>query len=364
MAIPRAMRALMGQVVARRYRVGDIIGIGGMAIVFRGLHLALQRDVAIKVLRPEYGEHAEVAKRFEREARAAATFDHPNCRQVFDCGQTEHGLKFMAMQLLEGCELAKVIGRPLPPSQCIHLAQQILRGLDHAHQRGVIHRDLKPDYVFVTRDHDGREVLKIMDFGIAKVVDDDLMDGLTTKVGAIVGTPAYMSPEQALGDEIDPRADLYSVGIILYELLTGGPPFTSTDSRELMQSHVAGRIPPLPDNVPKVVKAGFSKLVAVHREHRYADAQEALGAFERITATLKRDPTPWVRLLDGSTVATPVLQRAHDSKLEAIDGALRRVLAQRTPVLEDALRPGIRTPVSELEADDIEIVEDQGPRPK
>ena len=357
-AIPRAIRDLVGQVIAARYLVHEIIGVGGMAVVFRARQMALGRDVAIKVLRPEYGEHVEIAKRFDREARAAAKFDHPNCRQVLDCGHTEGGLKFMAMQLLEGCELAKVIGQPLPASQCIHLLQQILRGLDYAHQRRVIHRDLKPDNVFVTRDHDGVEILKIMDFGIAKLVDDDLGDGLTTKVGAIVGTPAYMSPEQALGEEIDPRADLYSVGIILYELLSGAPPFTTTDARTLMQAHVEGRIPPLPVEIPSAIKAGLAKLLARRREHRYADAQSALTAMQRIAATLQRDPTPWIRLLDQPSTPTPARRGPDNSKLEAIDGALRRVLAQHTPVLEHELRDGIRTPVIDLELDDIEVVDD------
>jgi serine/threonine protein kinase len=355
-AIPRAIQALMGQVVAGRYLVDTIIGVGGMAVVFRGQHLALKRDVAIKVLRPEFGEHFEVAKRFDREARAAAAFDHPNCRRVFDCGQTESGLKFMAMQLLEGCELAHVIGRPFPPSQCIHLVQQILRGLDHAHQHRVIHRDLKPDNVFVTRDHEGREILKIVDFGIAKLVDEELVDGLTTKVGAIVGTPAYMSPEQALGEEIDARADLYALGIIFYELLTGAPPFDANDSRALMQAHVRGRIPPLHPEIPSIVKAGLAKLLARRREQRYADAQAALTAMQRMASTLQRDPTPWIPLLDrGAPSPTPA--PGHDGGLAAFDGALRRVLATHTPVLEDGLRQGIRTPVAELELDDIELID-------
>ena len=355
----------MGTVVADRYLVDKIIGVGGMAVVFRGQHLMLKRDVAIKVLRPEYGENEEIAARFDREARAASGFDHPNCRQVFDCGVTKNGLKFMAMQLLKGRELAKVIGQPLPPSQCIHLAVQILRGLDHAHQRGVIHRDLKPDNIFVTTDHKGHEILKIVDFGIAKIVDEHLVDGLTTKVGAIVGTPAYMSPEQALGEEIDGRADLYAVGIILYELLTGAPPFRSKDSRKLMKAHIGGRIPPLPPTTPTLVTAGLSKLLARDRKNRYGNAPDAITALNRIASSLKSDGTPWVNLLEvpprkpppqeplkGGTQPAgppPVAAAGPDSKLEAIDGALKDFLAQHTPVAEEALRSGIRTPLSDFD---------------
>ena len=266
-ALPRQLK-LQGKVVAGRYLVEELIGIGGMAVVFRGQHMGLGRAVAIKVLRPEYGDNPEIAHRFTREARASSGFDHPNCRAVLDCGELENGLKFMAMQLLEGRELAKVLGKPLPPSQCIALTLQVLRGLDHAHRHGVVHRDLKPDNLFVTKDHHDNDLLKIVDFGIARIVDEKLADGLTTKVGAIVGTPAYMSPEQALGEDIDGRADLYSVGMILYEMLTGAPPFSSTEARELMKAHVAGRIPPLPPTVPPLVNAGLGTT------YTYTDAVE------------------------------------------------------------------------------------------
>ena len=206
--LPRALQVLLGTVVAKRYVVDDFLGMGGMAVVFRGRHATLARKVAIKFLRPEYAHNPEVSKRFDREARAASNFDHPNCIQVFDCGETKHGLKFIVMPLLEGNELSRVLGIPLPPSQAVALGAQLLRGLEHAHSHGIVHRDLKPDNIFVTRDHERRETLKIVDFGIAKIVDQHHADGLQTKVGAIVGTPAYMSPEQAMGSDIDPRADL------------------------------------------------------------------------------------------------------------------------------------------------------------
>lgn len=360
--------------MAGRYLVEELIGVGGMAVVFRGQHMGLGRAVAIKVLRPEYGENPEIAARFTREARASSGFDHPNCRAVLDCGELENGLKFMAMQLLEGRELAKVLGKPLPPSQCIALTLQVLRGLDHAHRHGVVHRDLKPDNLFVTKDHHGNDLLKIVDFGIARIVDEKLADGLTTKVGAIVGTPAYMSPEQALGEDIDGRADLYSVGMILYEMLTGAPPFASTEARELMKAHVAGRIPPLPPTVPPLVNAGLSKLIARDRNKRYADAAAAIAGLERIARTLRSDAKPWVRLLDepvrqrsrpaapkappapapaeppraAAAAAAPVYaaeptgEDTHHRKLRALDDALNKVLETNTPIAHESLQTGIR----------------------
>ncbi len=357
--------------MAGRYLVEELIGVGGMAVVFRGQHKGLGRAVAIKVLRPEYGENPEIAARFAREARASSGFDHPNCRAVLDCGELENGLKFMAMQLLEGRELAKVLGRPLPPSQCIALTLQVLRGLDHAHRHGVVHRDLKPDNLFVTKDAHGNDLLKIVDFGIARIVDEKLADGLTTKVGAIVGTPAYMSPEQALGEDIDGRADLYSVGMILYEMLTGAPPFSATEARELMKAHVAGRVPPLPPSVPPLINAGLSKLIARDRDKRYADAASAIAGLERIAKALRNDPKPWVRLLDAPSrprkeppkkppaAAPPPPPRAaaaaaaayvpgsggedtHHRKLRALDDALNRVLETHTPIAQESLQTGIR----------------------
>ena len=366
-ALPRQLK-LQGKVVAGRYLVEELVGIGGMAVVFRGQHMGLCRAVAIKVLRPEYGENPEIAARFAREARASSGFDHPNCRAVLDCGELENGLKFMAMQLLEGRELAKVLVQPLPPSQCIALTLQVLRGLDHAHRHGVVHRDLKPDNLFVTKDHHGNDLLKIVDFGIARIVDEKLADGLTTKVGAIVGTPAYMSPEQALGEDIDGRADLYSVGMILYEMLTGAPPFSSKEARELMKAHVAGRVPPLPPTVPPLVAAGLSKLIARDRDKRYADAAAAIAGLERIARTLRSDAKPWVRLLDtpapqlprrdipkAAPAPAPALparpsdyapgrapEDTHHRKLRALDDALNRVLETHTPIAQESLQTGIR----------------------
>lgn len=374
-ALPRQLK-LQGKVVAGRYLVEELIGVGGMAVVFRGQHMGLGRAVAIKVLRPEYGDNPEIAARFAREARASSGFDHPNCRAVLDCGELENGLKFMAMQLLEGRELAKVLGKPLPPSQCIALTLQVLRGLDHAHRHGVVHRDLKPDNLFVTKDHHGNDLLKIVDFGIARIVDEKLADGLTTKVGAIVGTPAYMSPEQALGEDIDGRADLYSVGMILYEMLTGAPPFSSTDARTLMKAHVAGRVPPLPPSVPPLINAGLSKLIAREREKRYSDAASAIGGLERIARTLRSDAKPWVRLLDkpaprrqqkppaAAPQPAPAEARqappsagpdaeptdyavkpgddTHHRKLRALDDALNKVLETHTPIAHESLQTGIR----------------------
>ncbi len=301
--LPRALRPLLGSVVAKRYVVDGFLGMGGMAVVFRGRHATLDRKVAIKFMRPEYSLNADVSRRFDREARAASNFDHPNCIEVFDCGETTHGLKFIVMPLLEGVELGSVLGEPFPPAQAVWLGMQLLRGLEHAHGHGVVHRDLKPDNIFVTLDHERREQLKIVDFGIAKLLQQQASDGLHTKVGAIVGTPAYMSPEQAMGTTVDARADLYSLGIILYHMLTGSPPFKAADARGLLFQQVSMEPKPIAESVPELVRRLVEALMAKDRDDRPPSAATALNAFEHVFEQMVPDFSSWIPLLTTSSRA-------------------------------------------------------------
>ncbi len=303
--LPRALKPLLGTVVAKRYVVDGFLGMGGMAVVFSGRHATLDRKVAIKFMRPEYSLNADVSRRFDREARAASNFDHPNCIEVFDCGETHHGLKFIVMPLLEGVELGSVLGEPYPAPQVVWLGIQLLRGLEHAHGHGVVHRDLKPDNIFVTLDHERRELLKIVDFGIAKLLKKQVSDGLQTKVGAIVGTPAYMSPEQAMGTGIDDRADLYSLGVILYHMLAGEAPFRAADPRGLLFQQVSMEAKPLPSRVPELVTRLVTALMAKERDERPASATAALAAFERVWRQLHNDKTPWIQMVEARESAHP-----------------------------------------------------------
>jgi hypothetical protein len=196
-------------------------------------------------------------------------------------------MKFMIMQLLEGRELAHLLhDGPLEPLRALELTVQIIRGLEHAHRQGVIHRDIKPENVFVTRDHDDREVLKLVDFGIAKIVDATIDDKHKTLAGMVFGTPAYMSPEQAMGVEADARSDLYSTGVLLYQMLSGKLPFDNEDPVALVRMQVSADPDPLPPSVPPVLSATVARLLQKDRDKRFQTAGEALQVLDALRAML------------------------------------------------------------------------------
>ena len=284
------LEALVGTTMAGRYRLDALIGIGGMGAVFRAHHLLLKRDVAIKVLHPELTSNEDISRRFDREAQSAARLDHPNIIPVTEFGSTEDGMKYMVMQLLAGKELGTLMGRPLEPLRAMELEVQILRGLEHAHGNGVIHRDLKPENVFVTEDHEGEEVLKLVDFGIAKIVDESDEDSERaqplTRLGLVFGTPHYMSPEQATGSEIDHRTDIYSAGVLLYQMLAGKLPFDHDDPVSLIRMQVTVDPPPLPEGVPVPLVRVVNMMMAKQRDRRYPDARSARKALQAVQAKL------------------------------------------------------------------------------
>ncbi len=279
------LQGLVGKTVAGRYRVDALIGVGGMAAVFRAHHEGLKRDLALKVLHPNLSANTEMSARFEREARSASRLDHPNCVQVTDFGATDDGMMYMVMQLLEGEELTGMLKERLESPRAVELVLQILRGLEHAHGKGVVHRDIKPENVFVTQDHDGEEVLKLVDFGIAKLTDATV-DTHKTSAGLVFGTPAYMSPEQAMGVEADSRADLYSTGILFYQMLAGRLPIDNDDPVALVRMQVAVDPDPLPSGVPPVVAGVVARLLEKNRDHRFQTATEVIETLENIELML------------------------------------------------------------------------------
>ncbi|PRP93852.1 Serine/threonine-protein kinase PknB [Enhygromyxa salina] len=281
--------ALVGAVLHDRYEVQSLLGSGGMGAVFRARHTGLERDVAIKVLRPELGRDSSVAKRFEREATSASRLDHPNCVRVTDFGTTEDGTTYLVMELLEGSELEARLGRPWAPEAMIETAKQMLCGLEHAHHFGIIHRDLKPENVFLTTDFRGEELVKLVDFGIAKLLDEQGVEKLTRQ-GIVFGTPRYMAPEQAAGGKIDARSDLYAAGLIFYEMLAGRPPFEADEPAQLLRMQIMAPPPPLPESVPAALAGVVDKLLEKSKADRYASAREVIDALETAAASLAPGP--------------------------------------------------------------------------
>ena len=283
--IPSAItdaRSLVGTVLADRYRIDAMLGEGGMGAVFRAHHLLMDRDVALKVLHPELGRDPEISARFDREAQTAARLEHSNIVAVLDFGATPAGFRFLVMPLLSGAELRSMTGRPMPPERVLWLGVQLFAALEHAHARSVVHRDLKPENVFVVRDEQGREQLKLVDFGLAKLAEGASTGPALTRIGQVFGTPAYMSPEQARGETVDARTDLYSAGLILYELLAGRLPFVDEDVVALLQRQIHEPPPPLPESIDPRLRDLVMRLLAKDREQRPPDASAAKQALEAI----------------------------------------------------------------------------------
>ena len=279
--------ALFGE----RYSIEKEIGRGGMGRVFAALDLRLGRKVAVKVLAP--GAHGdEQLRRFQVEARAAASLQQPNILDVYDVG-VEAGEPYIVSELLEGRTLRERLSAgPLPPAEALRCARQLAAGLAAAHANGVVHRDLKPENLFITRD----ERLKILDFGIAKLLRSTAPgragQGSPTESGAIVGTTAYMSPEQVRGASVDPRSDVFSFGAILHEMLAGGPAFAGGSAVETGYAVLSSPPASLPGTVPRDLARIVSRCLAKDPADRYEDAAALAKDLERVSASATAG-RPW-----------------------------------------------------------------------
>ena len=244
---------VIGTLVAGRYRILKPLGEGGMGQVYLAEHEAIEKKVAVKVLRREYSEKPDIVARFQQEAVSASRIKHPNVLDVFDFGQLDNGCFFLAMEFLEGNDLADELTRHrlIDPQRGVRFALQICRALAAAHSRGVVHRDMKPENVFLQHIGDGEEIVKIVDFGIAQLrtteeaAASEPKRRRLTRTGMIFGTPEYMAPEQAAGKKADLRVDIYATGIILYEMFTGAVPFTGDTFMAVLAAHLNDPTPPM-----------------------------------------------------------------------------------------------------------------------
>ena len=282
---------LVGQIVLDRYLVESELGAGAMGTVYKGSHIKLKRPVAIKVLHDEFVHEPTMIARFRREAHLAAKLSHPNVIGVLDVGQTANGHQVMVMEFAEGPTLTEVMTIAPARRRVIQLVRQLLLGLVHAHGEGLIHRDLKPDNIIVEISQDGTEIPRIVDFGIAilREPDGEFGERLTAS-GMMLGTPLYMSPEQAQCDPIDFRADLFSLGVILYEMMAGKPPFSGT-SMEIAVANISRDPPPISQRAPgrevdPALELYARKMMARRADNRFASAKEALDMLDLVD----RDP--------------------------------------------------------------------------
>jgi serine/threonine protein kinase len=279
---------ILGQVLGS-YRIARVLGEGGMGRVYLGVHPQIHSHVAIKVLSEECARDRVLVERFVAEARAVNLIRHENIVSVVDISALSDGRPYIVMERLEGESLGELLRRgPLPLGTLSRLMSDVLRGLAAAHDQGIIHRDLKPDNIFVLKS--GRA--KILDFGIAKLMPGVGSIDEGTRTGTLLGTPFYMAPEQALGRPVDPRSDLYSIGVILYECVTGRRPFSGTTLYELLKQHVEVEPPP-PTSMRRDLSPGFEAVIrrALEKQpqHRFQSALELSRALEHVQTELGAD---------------------------------------------------------------------------
>jgi eukaryotic-like serine/threonine-protein kinase len=308
-ADPAALRNLVGAVLSRRFRLTKRIGDGGMGEVYAAEPVDGGTPIAVKILHPEFVTDPQVLARFLDEARVCERLIHPNIVRVYECLKAEDGSPYIAMELLDGVPLGAYTqnGGRVPVAQAIPILQGILAGLAAAHAQGIVHRDLKPDNVILTRDAHGRFVVKLLDFGIAKVMDVAGGMGQKTRTGMLLGTPAYMSPEQIKSaKDVDARTDLWSAGVMFYEMVTGRVAFPAPTEYARLAAVVTSNPEPVESVDPQLLPLGpfVTRALEKDRAARFQTALEMARALGAVAQTI--DP------LGGSRNDAPALSRLPD----------------------------------------------------
>lgn len=337
----------VGTLLADRYRVDKLLGEGGMGQVYRAEHVHMRKAVALKVLHRELTAQPEIVARFEREAVAAARIEHPHVAAATDFGRLADGSFYLVLEFVEGKSLTKLVaeaGRLAAP-RALWIARQISDALSTAHQAGIVHRDLKPDNVMLVARDDNEDFVKVLDFGIAKVQSEDTGDQpVLTKVGTVFGTPEYMAPEQARGIAADARADLYTLGMILYEMLSGKTAFADSELLVVLTRQMTKEPPPLPSDIDAETQALVMTLLSKEPDER---VQTAADLCDRIDALLARQRSNVVAsraypVVQGSAPTDePVLARFRE-QAEALAGSLGRALEARAPSVKALMLKPLR----------------------
>jgi tRNA A-37 threonylcarbamoyl transferase component Bud32 len=283
----------LGKTFDGRYFIEQVLGEGGMGVVYRGKHKVIDKRVAIKVLRGEMAKDKEITERFLQEAKAASAIGNPHIIDISDFGQLPDGSTYFVMEFLAGKSLTDVMNeaRPVPVPRLLHIAKQIATGLGAAHEAGIVHRDLKPDNVMLVNRGADKDFCKILDFGIAKVGGEG---SRLTRAGSIFGTPHYMSPEQAAGTPVEARTDIYSFGVILYEMASGKVPFDADNFMGILTQHMYKKPPwirelvPAP-NIPTGLDAIIQKCLTKKPEGRYVSMGAVVDELDKVEKGLPPD---------------------------------------------------------------------------
>jgi tRNA A-37 threonylcarbamoyl transferase component Bud32 len=340
----QAGASLVGSVLGGRYRIERLLGSGGMGSVYRAEHVLMRKACAVKVLHREMTQVKEVVARFEREAVAAARIEHPNVATATDFGQLEDGSFYLVLEFIEGKSLSRCIHEQgaLAEERALLITRQIADALAAAHRAGIVHRDLKPDNVMlITKD--GGELVKVLDFGIAKVTLEDTPaeQQALTRLNTVMGTPEYMAPEQARGEAVDLRADLYTVGVILYEMLAGSSPFRHEDFVVVLTKKLTEDPPPLPAEVSAPTRQLVSQLLKRTPSERPEDASSVVAT---IDAILGYSPAPSLAFapVSGQIAArsTPKLTLSREPRTEPV--AYANTVVGQAPLAEPPATPSAR----------------------
>ncbi len=292
----------IGQLVAGEFRIEARVGTGGMGSVYRAAQPEMNRHVAIKILHRKYSARPDLVSRFKREARAMSHLSHPNTARVFTYGQLDDGAWYMVLEFMEGKNLAQLIRAhgPMDPERAIKIMIQICGALEEAHRAGIIHRDLKPENIFLTNQGGIEDFPKLLDFGLAKVSERQMRPGsmILTQEGMVFGTAEFMSPEQASGEPLDARSDIYSLGVILYELVSGRLPFDAKEPLQFVKMHVEEPPIPLEERAPNLqFPEGLGmillKAMAKKKEDRFQTAADLANVLKdcmegRLSASIAR----------------------------------------------------------------------------
>jgi serine/threonine-protein kinase len=341
----------LGKTLKGIYFIQQKIGDGGMGQVYKAVHVELDAPFAIKIVRSSLLSDPGVVGRFQREARAASRLHHPNVIAVTDFGQTEDGVLFMVMEHVAGKNLARIIAdeAPLIERRVVHIGAQILAALSEAHANQILHRDLKPENVMVESRRDTQDSVKVLDFGIAKILMTEAPATTLTRAGLVVGTPGYMSPEQLTGDELDGRSDLYSVGVVLYEMLTGKLPFSPNTPVQMAHRQMTETPPPPSTKRARPVSPDLEALVmralAPLRDDRPRSAEEMR---EQLLSNVIEDAP--ARGTPAAIIATVVMPRPRPTTAGAGQGPDRpddpgpTARMEATPGGHDPQRPPPSSP--------------------